>query len=218
MSKTNVFKKVSKSRKNKLNKGNFDELIKKLQCKEQEIDKCENSNVKKLLETQHAELTNALEEHVKYKAKGAQIRSKCTWVNKGEMNTNFFLGLERVKCSNKTLKAVLCEDNSITRDQKKILNEQRKFYQKLYTQDPNVVFTYVNEVHKKHSEIDKKELDKEFTYDEFKTALKGMANDKSPGMDGLPCEFYKMFFTKLGHILWEAVIYSHEQGILHHSA
>ena len=34
----------------------------------------------------------------------------------------------------------------------------------------------------------------EITFQECLTAIKQMKNDKSPGEDGLPCEFYKKYF------------------------
>ena len=39
------------------------------------------------------------------------------------------------------------------------------------------------------------------TYDECLQALKVMENNKSPGLDGLPVEFYKKCFYLFGHHL-----------------
>ena len=52
----------------------------------------------------------------------------------------YFLGLEKVRGNNKTLRAVMCDDNTITRDHKNILTEQAKYYAKLYTHNPKVLF------------------------------------------------------------------------------
>ena len=41
-----------------------------------------------------------------------------------------------------------------------------------------------------------------------------MANGKSPGTDGLTPDFYKMFWGKLKHILYEVFVESIEQGEL----
>ena len=41
-----------------------------------------------------------------------------------------------------------------------------------------------------------------------------MKNNKSPGLDGLPVEFYKTFFRFLGPIVFEAIKYCLEQEIL----
>ena len=47
------------------------------------------------------------------------------------------------------MRLLIKEDNTIERDQKKILLEQRKFYNKLYTSNPNTRFLYSNDTTKK---------------------------------------------------------------------
>ena len=42
----------------------------------------------------------------------------------------------------------------------------------------------------------------------------GMASEKTPGSDGLPCEFYKVFWNDLAEILLNALIFSFETGQL----
>ena len=45
-------------------------------------------------------------------------------------------------------------------------------------------------------------------------ALKSMASGKTPGSDGLPCEFYKVFWNDLAEILLNALNFSFETGQL----
>lgn len=45
---------------------------------------------------------------------------------------------------------------------------------------------------------DRDRLDSDFTKDELFAALCSMQNGKSPGMDGLPCEFYKAMWDTVG--------------------
>ena len=45
-------------------------------------------------------------------------------------------------------------------------------------------------------------------------ALKSMASEKTPGSDGLPCEFYKVFWNDLAEILLNALNFSFETGQL----
>ena len=45
-------------------------------------------------------------------------------------------------------------------------------------------------------------------------ALKSMAWDKSPGTEGLPCEFYKGFWNDVAEILIKSFNYSYEMGKL----
>ena len=45
-------------------------------------------------------------------------------------------------------------------------------------------------------------------------ALKNMALDISPGTDGLPCEFCKVFWNDVTEILIKSLNYSYEMGKL----
>ena len=45
-------------------------------------------------------------------------------------------------------------------------------------------------------------------------ALQDTDSDKTPGTDGLPSEFYKVFWDELADILIDALNYSHENGKL----
>ena len=110
-----------------------------------------------------------------------------------------------------------CDDGSITRDERKIRNEQYKFYKKLYSKDPNVMFHFINTHEVSHSEEACNSLEQDFTYEEFTKALKLMAKGKAPGNDGLTTVFYIIMWSKLGRILWNAVLESHHRGILYKS-
>ena len=50
------------------------------------------------------------------------------------------------------------------------------------------------------------------TYTEITTTLKNMKNGKSPGSDGFTAEFFKVFWTKIGHFVLRSLNYafSHE--------
>ena len=48
--------------------------------------------------------------------------------------------------------------------------------------------------------------------------MRGMKHGSTPGKDGLSCEFYQMFWKKIGPILWIAVNTSYKKGILYPSA
>ena len=58
---------------------------------------------------------------------------------------NTYFSLEKTRYNNKTKRAILLSDGSVTRSQKKILQEQYKYYKKLNTSNPSAKFTYINE-------------------------------------------------------------------------
>ena len=45
-------------------------------------------------------------------------------------------------------------------------------------------------------------------------ALSGMATEKTPRTDGLPCEFYNVFWKDIGETLTEALKFSYQTGKL----
>ena len=49
-----------------------------------------------------------------------------------------------------------------------------------------------------------KNLEGKLTLIEISEALKHMKNEKSPGIDGFPAEFYKILWKKLTHIILNA--------------
>ena len=57
-------------------------------------------------------------------------------------------------------------------------------------------------------------LEGKLTLIEISKALKHMKNEKSPGIDGFPAEFYKIFWKKLKHIILHALNESYEKGTL----
>ena len=85
------------------------------------------------------------------------------------------------------------------------MQEQKKFYENLDTskfQMGNTIFApqYEKEFLAQSEDIprilkeDRDNLEKPITQEEIIQALRGMQNDKSPGLDGFPAEFYKFFW------------------------
>ncbi|KAL7853093.1 hypothetical protein SRHO_G00188780 [Serrasalmus rhombeus] len=55
-------------------------------------------------------------------------------------------------------------------------------------------------------------LDAELSLGELHEALQGMENGRAPGIDGLPVEFYKAFWSVLGQDVLEVVPVSVQEG------
>ena len=208
---------ISKLRAKAMNK-DFKEIHAKLMTLMNKQQNCEINVEKEIISEQIKCEEAKLNVHMEYKACGARLRSKRLWYQSGELGTKYFLGLEKTRCSNKTLRALLCEDNTITRDQAKILKEQEKFYKKLYSKNPEVQFMLNDIDGRKLTAEQKDDMDQPFCFEEFHAALKGMSNEKSPGNDGLVCEFYKLFWTLIGKMVWEAVLDAYKDGRLYKSA
>ena len=50
------------------------------------------------------------------------------------------------------------------------------------------------------------------TYEDIAQAVKAVPNSKIPGSDGLPIEFYQIFWSKIKEPVYESIIYAVDTG------
>ena len=151
----------------------------------------------------------SIEDIENYKAQGTIIRSKERAIVNEEKPTKYFYQQERQNQAKKT--------NKITPKRKKlnttnleILKECQKFDQKLYNKQNSGIQTQkvTKKLLKPYHEIIKtisksvqtnqnEKLIKPINKNELKEAINQMENDKSPGIDGIPIEFFKTFYSKI---------------------
>ena len=65
--------------------------------------------------------------------RGIATRSKANWITRGKKSTKYFLNLEKRHYTNKLIPKLVLEDATEITDQKDIIREQERFYEKLYT-------------------------------------------------------------------------------------
>lgn len=159
-----------------------------------------------------------LENFIQEKTKSIIFRSKANWHLHGERSSKYFFALEKSNYNKKLMKAIRLKDNSISREDKTIMKEQAMFYRKLYKSNPDVHFLLKNETDIRLSEEQKTKLDADVTLAELTTALHGLPANKTPGLDGLTCEFYKVFWDKLGPVYHHMILYSVRRGSLNETA
>ena len=130
------------------------------------------------------------------------FRSKVRWYELGERSTKYFYNLEKTRYNMKTCKKIFdpAKDNVLVSDETEIRRIQESFYTELYCKD-DCVFNIVNEHNLGLNSQDKSDLNKPFTLLEISEAVRTMKNDKTPGDDGLPIEFYKIFWKELSGAL-----------------
>jgi hypothetical protein len=163
-------------------------------------------------------LEKELDDHYKEKCKGAYIRSRANWIENGEKNTSYFLSLEKKQQFNNAINRIKDENNVIYTDNENIMKCIHKFYSSLYT-SKNVsdleIEKYLNDINcEKITQSEMEMCDELPKLDECKEAIKLMKNNKSPGQDGLPVEFYKIFWNDIKEIYYASLIKSIEQDIL----
>ena len=107
--------------------------------------------------------------------------SKARWYKEGEKNTKYFYRLEKQHYNNKTITCIILSDGSISRNQKKILHEQARFYKKLYSSDTEINFTFIKESQVKLSEDEKLDIDRLITLEELTVSLKSLRSGQTVG-------------------------------------
>ena len=152
--------------------------------------------------------------------KGHLIRSRTQWLSQGEKPTKYFCSLEHHYYTEKTVKKVIKKDRTEVSDQKHILNELKSYYSNLFkSQDLQLENFDLNELlyayHvNKLDNLQSESIDGPLTYIEIHMALKQMKNNKTPGIDGFPAEFFKLFWKQLGMLILKALNNSFEKGTL----
>ena len=163
---------------------------KRLKKEEELIDEIAELEVNNIIDSNLENKRNELEKLREDKMYGVRIRSRANWLKDGEQASKFFCNLEKYNFTEKTIKKLKVENGTNIYDQKLILKEIKNFYEKL------------------------EKLEGKLTLTEISEALMRLKNEKSPGIDGFPSEFYKIFWAKLKYIILHALNESYDNGIL----
>ena len=155
-----------------------------------------------------------LEEKMEEKVKGMIFRSKVKWYELGEKGSKYFFSLEKARYNAKTCYKLINEEGHemlLTQD---ILNEQRKFYSTLYEQDQDVQFDLQNTHGIYVPDEIRKQQEKQINVKDLEGAIIRMNNNKTPGSDGIPVDFYKVFWKRLKEPFVDMMMESYEQDEL----
>ena len=112
----------------------------------------------------------------------------------------------------------LCVSGVITTDPYQILGEQRRFYNSLYESQYNDTNDKLSETFLSNlkmltlSEGQKQSCEGEISLEELESVLNSFQNNKSPGNDGLPIEFYKTCWNLINESFMECVKESFKYG------
>ena len=188
---------------------------------EKEINSLQQSlNVSPCEETKRKlnQKQNELQELREHKMRIA-TRSKANWITRGEKSTKYFLNLEKRHYTNKLIPKLVLEDATEITDQKDIIREQERFYEKLYTSrktqftaDYSITFFSQDNIRAKFTTEEKDSCEGNISAKECLDALKSMGDGKSPGMDGFTVEFYKLFWKGLCFYLVRSINFSYSIG------
>ena len=149
-------------------------------------------------------------------AKGAYVRSRFQYENEGDSCSSFFFNLEKHKSSSKTLHAIKLNNGTITQDPAKVRNHIHSFYTELYKHAPtsttaqDFLLSNLPSLDSNDSET----CDRPISVDELDQAVKQLNRNKTPGLDGLTCEFYQCFWPLLKNDFYQVLQECIEQKCL----
>ena len=162
-----------------------------------------------------------LENLYQIKTEGHIIRSRANWVENGERNTNYFINLEKRNQKLKNITAIYTQEGNIVNSTSDILNAEKKYFENVYkSENPSIKdivdFISLNDDGEtpKLTEGSTQLCEGPFSLQECSDAIKTMPNNKTPGTDGFPTEFYKCFIQDLGEYLIRSFQYSYHHGKL----
>ena len=172
------------------------------------------------IQSEYYAVSSELDSILMHKARGAMLRSRAKWVEDGEKNTSYFLKLEHRNHKLKSISTLLTGTGETITGRSEILKEEHKYYQKLYSNNdnasqdlPHLEKSFLaNPSIPKLTDEEQEMCDSPLGVDECSMALKELPNGKSPGSDGLPAEFYKMFWSDISSVVTDSYLYSFQAG------
>ena len=184
---------------------NRKKLEKELEVSIQKLEKKESLSVQ-----EEEELNNyktMLENVICERMEGSKIRSRAKLYEEDEKMSKYFLNLEKANQAKKSISHVKTEEGDVITRPDQIRNEISKYYKRLYAKyeeqctdkEKNLFLTSID---KTLTEEEKLLCEGEISRIELLEALKQTGRNKAPGIDGLPSDFYKMFWLDVSdHML-----------------
>ena len=139
------------------------------------------------------------------------FRSKARWTELGERGTKYFCSLERARNNSKVCTRIMTETGEFIESGPEILKHQEQYYRELYDKDRDVSFDISNESGIFITEDEKQMCETPFQQSDFTNAIRSMKNGKTPGIDGLSVEFYKVCWPEISTIFINFVESSYQQ-------
>jgi len=150
------------------------------------------------------------------RVKGALVRARFTTVRDMDAPTSFSFNLEKSVSRKKQMVCLRLPDGKTTTNQAEMRRHAVDFYSTLFIAE---------DVHRgcqdellrglpQLSPEDRIYMDAHISLEELTTAVGQLASGRTPGLDGLPADFYKHFWRVLGADLWEVLQECSGTGLL----
>ncbi len=163
-----------------------------------EIQECKDTSGEYIISIQ--EKKKSLNNLLDLAAQGALVRSRFQNIELMDAPSKFFFNLEKKNGQKRFIHNLRSETGVLLSDPFEIRNRAVDFYRKLYESelfldesDVSVFYENLPQVPHELNSV----LSKAVTLEELQKALQNMEGNKVPGIDGLPIEFYKTFWTEV---------------------
>ena len=189
------------------------DLAQQITNQEDMLEELDTSQLEKLL-TDKQELDSLINERIR----GVMFRSRCNWIEQGEKNSKYFDALESARYTAKVIHSLISEDGQEVVNTADIMKMQAEYYRKLYEKDDTVKFE-INGLAPNHVSDEAYELlNSMISAEEVSDAVLDLKNNKCPGPDGIPIDFYKVFWKYLRNNLIQVIEYNYNTKSMHKSA
>jgi len=188
-------------------------LEKQINLMELQLVDAHNSTLCNNLQMKKRELGLVLNE----KVKGALIRSCFMSLAEMDAPTSFFFNLEYKAAQQKQMPCLKLPDGRITSKTVEMRNHAVEFYSRLYAAENCESSDCMTQLLQGLPQLDsgsKTVLDDGITFREVTAAVGQLNSGQSPGIDGLPADFYKRFWNCIGHDYYDVLCESIGEGVL----
>jgi len=163
----------------------------------------------------------SIEQIISHQSKGAAVRTRSMFYEQGEKSSKFFHSLEKSKNDLKNITCLIDDDGQKVHGITNVLLEEKKFYENVYSSkvcaaDINEEvwdkFFFPNSAESKVPDY-LIPLEDPLIEKEIQQALREAENNKSPGTDGIPVDFYRVFWHKIKKYMLDSFQHSLSTGI-----
>lgn len=132
----------------------------------------------------------------------ARLKAGAKHASQGEKPTAYFTALVKARAQKSVISEIVsCDGSRTINDIQGILTEATQFYSRLYqaknTDEGPLRANFLAAVDTTLSLEDRTLCERTITKSEVQSCLRKLSNSKCPGIDGLPVEFYKLFWPQL---------------------
>ena len=192
-------------------------LVSEYETKIKEIEQKGKLSDEEMQELENCKLL--LNEIYDKKVAGEIVRCRVREYEEGEKSSSYFLSLEKNNQAKKTIYQLKTEKGMVVTSREGICKEIVSFYSALYDNKESdygagIELDFFSKVQCALSDEKRVSCEGLITRNELLTALKQTPNNKSPGIDGIPSDFYKVFWNDIAQYLVNALNRAFQLGEL----